>query len=53
MFADNDWPDVWKPSAVAEKLKLYPWLIAKDGRIGCEYCSDAPVQRPRPEQSCG
>lgn len=28
---------------VAEKRKLYPWLFALDGRIGCRYCQEAPV----------
>lgn len=51
MFADNDWPDVWTAPAIAEKKLKYPWLTAKNGRLGCLYCTEVPI--PSMEKSTG
>lgn len=50
-FAEKDWPDVWNAKSVGDKKILYPWLTARNGRIGCKYCKEAPM--PNIEQRKG
>ena len=32
------WPTAWTEYQQAEFLNRYPWLIGKNGKLGCEIC---------------
>lgn len=37
-YVKGDWPSVWSESVWFEKKNVFPFLICKDGKIGCKVC---------------
>jgi len=35
-----EWPPIWSEDVWFEKKKSYPFLVCKDGKIGCEVCQN-------------
>jgi hypothetical protein len=43
---------VWNTKSINDKVKIYPWLIAKDGLLGCKFCRDAPIPDMDKKSGC-
>lgn len=38
----SEWPAVWTKNILKDRLASDPWLIGKDGSIGCSVCKENP-----------
>ena len=36
-----DKPNIWTDKMWREKQQLYPWLLCKNGKLGCDFCASA------------
>ncbi len=36
-----DKPSIWTDEMWQEKQKRYPWLLCKNGQLGCDFCLSA------------
>jgi hypothetical protein len=41
--ATNEWPDCWTEEMAREKQVTYPWLLFRNGHLGCKFCIECPV----------
>lgn len=42
-FIGIKWPELWNARQIEDFTTKYPWLTAKDGKLGCTTCHNFPV----------
>ena len=45
-----DKPSIWTDKMWVEKQQLYPWLLCKNGKLGCNFCASAKDLGPQRTQ---